>query len=107
MLSICSKVTPFSTKLIVDEVSRKFHNHSHPKHEHGHDHSHSHAEHLDGHTKQSVIDTVPHIGGLSIERLEQAFNSTGLLENVIAKKAFPTTKEGTDFDFVLASGRRM
>jgi len=41
-----------------------------------------------------------------MERLEQAFNSTGLLDHVIAKKAFPAMKDGTDFDFVLASGRR-
>jgi hypothetical protein len=96
-------------KLIVDEVSGKFHSHGHPSHahNHGHEHNHSHAEHWEGHTKQSLIETVPHIGGLSIERLEKAFTSTRLLENVIVKNAFSAMKEGTDFDFVLATGRRM
>ena len=105
-------------KLIVDEVSGKFHSHGHPSHghpshghnyghSHAHEHNHSHAEHWEGHTKQSLIDTVPHIGGLSIERLEKAFTSTGLLENVVVKNVFPAMKEGTDFDFLLATGRRI
>lgn len=102
-------------------MSRQFHNHGHPKqvhgegqHNHGHakyvhdnDHNHGHTEHLEGHTKQSIIDTVPHIGGLSVERLEEAFNSNGLLDQVVAKEAFSAMKEGTEFSFVLARGRRM
>jgi len=47
---------------------------------------------------------VPHIGGLSIERLEEAFNSTGLLDQIVVKKAFAAKKGGTEFDFVLANG---
>jgi hypothetical protein len=56
---------------------------------------------------QHIIDVVPHIGGLSIERLEEAFNLTGLLDHVAARKAFPAMKDGTEFSFVFASGRKM
>jgi hypothetical protein len=95
-------------------VSAKFHDHAHSKHGHGHGHGPSHGhehqhrgpEHLDGHTPQSIIDTVPHIGGLSKERLEEAFNSTGLLEDVVAKEAFREDKDGMEFTFVIASGKR-
>ena len=93
-------------------MSRTFHNHGRPKddngrgHGHGHGHSHEHAEHLKGPAKQSVIDTVAHIGGLSVQTLESAFTSTGLLEEVKAKKAFSGMKDGTEFSFIFASGTR-
>lgn len=99
---------PSVLTLIVDEVSNKFHSAHHGTHMEGHSHgqNHGHSEHLDGHTKQSVIDTVPHIGGLSKEGLEDALNSTGLLEDVVAEEAFTHEKEGTSFKFVLVRGKR-
>ena len=103
--------------LIIDDVSHTFHNHGHKDdhghghghgqgHGHGHAYGHEHVGHLEGPAKQSVIDTVAHIGGLSIGTLESAFKSTGLLEEVKAKTAFSGMKEKTEFSFVLASGRK-
>jgi hypothetical protein len=101
---------------MIDEVSSRFHHHGHPKDGHGHrqihdghaqEHNHHHAEHLDGHTMQNIIDIVPHIGGISIQRLEEAFNSTGLLNQVVAKKAFRAMKEGMEFEFVIGIGRKL
>lgn len=114
--------------MIVDDVSATFHNHGEPKeghghgqghgHGHGHHHSHEHGGHghdhghghehrePDGHTKQSVKETIPHLGGMAKELLESTFQATGLLENVSAKQAFTGIKDGTEFAFVLASGTR-
>ena len=108
--------------LIVDDVSATFHNHGEPQdahgHHHGHDHQHHHShehgghghghEHseADGHTKLSVKETIPHIGGMPTELLEATFQATGLLEEVSAKQAFTGVKDGTEFAFVLAIGRR-
>jgi hypothetical protein len=93
--------------LIVDDVSVTFHNHGEPKEGpgHGHGHGHGHGE-LDGHTKQSIEETIPHIGGMAKELMEATFKATGLLENVSAKPAFTSMKDGTEFSFVLASGTR-
>jgi len=92
-------------------VSAKFHSHhlhQHGEH-HGHSHEHGHSgpEHLDGHTPQSIIDTVAHIGGMSKPTLKNAFNSTGLLGNISVEQVFSHEKEGTEFAFVLASGVRI
>jgi hypothetical protein len=40
------------------------------------------------------------------ELMEATFKATGLLENVSAKPAFTSMKDGTEFSFVLASGTR-
>lgn len=89
-----------------------FHNHGEPKeghgHGHGHEHGHKHGHdgEVDGHTKQSIQETIPHIGGMGRELMEETFRATGLLENVSAKQVFTSMKDGTEFAFVLASGRR-
>jgi len=103
--------------LILDEISHKFHHHLLPKegeghrHHHGH-HHHDHGHHCDHHespeqTEDTIAQLVPHIGGLSIASLEETFNSTGMLDEITAQKAFVGTKDGTDFDFVLATARRI
>jgi hypothetical protein len=103
-------------------VSRTFHGDGH---KHGHDHSDrpSHHDHGGHHRERTddpdnapAIHTVAHIGGISVHALESAFNATGVLENVIAKKAFSARRneisekpgrQETEFQFVIGSGRRM
>lgn len=108
-----------------DDVSRTFHDHVRAEEGHGHEHSHSHSgqhphEHGRHHHEQNTDNapakhTVAHIGGLSIKTLESAFNSTGLLENVVAMRAFSAKRreitdrpkmEDTEFQFIIGSGRR-
>src|ERR1700737_1507867 len=97
--------------LSVDEVSDRFHGGGHAKHGHdnhshgGHGHNVLGAPHLHdshGHPEQnqaqhqhrspaehaSLLASVAHLGGFSIEGLEETFNSTGLLSEVKAKRAF-------------------
>jgi hypothetical protein len=42
-----------------------------------------------------------------METLEEAFKGTGVLDQVSVMKAFAATKEGVDYDFVLASARKI
>ena len=92
--------------LIIDEISHKFHNHllrneGESHHEHlGH---HGHPGH---HAPSQIEEIVPHIGGLSMENLEKAFKATGVLDEISVLKVFAANKEGIDYDFVLASGRK-
>ena len=140
----CLKVKSLHLALTADAVSRTFHNHLHLEedsqghgHDHGrhHDHSshhghdhgehhrheglhehHGHAERIQESADANVIHTVAHIGGISIQTLELAFNATGLLEDVVAKKAFSarrneinekTEQESeTEFQFIIRSGMR-
>jgi hypothetical protein len=109
-------------------VSRTFHDHLRSKQsqgqEHGHGHIHGHRSHDHGHGDgpqgdgpKNVADIVAHIGGLSIDTLESAFRSTGLLDQVNAKRVFSARKDeflenagtlaGTEFQFLIGSGRRM
>lgn len=137
VVDLLEGLLPWQFIVIVDAVSHTFHNHVHLEegqgneerqghaHDHGqhHDHSghhpHHHGEHhgerIDERTDASVIHTVAHIGGLSIQTLESTFNSTRLLEEIKAKKAFSARKnevtekhgtEGTEFRFVIGIGRR-
>lgn len=120
VLDLMESIRPGDVQvLIVDDVSDTFHNHGEPKEGHGHEHGHGHAhtpahahghghgnEEKDGHTKQSVKETIPHIGGMGRELMEETFRATGLLENVSAKPAFTSLKDGTEFTFVLACGTR-
>jgi hypothetical protein len=94
--------------LIIDEVSAKFHHPGHQNHEsHGHYHDHNHADvATNGHTAQSVKDTVPHVEGVSAETLEGIFDSTGLLEDIWTKEAFKAEKLGTEYSFIMAGGKR-
>jgi hypothetical protein len=111
------RVTHFRVKLIADKVSATFHNHRQPREGHGHERSHGHHHgHIHDHehrggdqttTSENVLHTVAHIGGLSVQTLESAFESTGLLDQVTAMKVFSEMKDGTEFSFVLASGRKM
>jgi hypothetical protein len=102
-------------------VSRTFHSDGH-KHGHGlsdhpsHDHGGHHGGRIDVSDNAPAIHTVAHIGGISVHALESAFNATGLLENVITKKAFSARRneiserpgeQETEFQFVIGSGRRM
>ena len=112
------KVNSLGMRLIVDEVSEKFHSiahqdshrhgaHSHSHPTHGHGDSPSDDQHWEGHTEKSLKEIVPHISGLSIEKLEEAFNTTGLLDQVVAKANFTAMKDEIEFSFVLASGRKV
>jgi hypothetical protein len=54
-----------------------------------------------------VKEAVPHIGGMSLEVLENAFKSSGILKDVTAKPVFMFEKDGTDFTMALAQGTRI
>jgi hypothetical protein len=82
------------------EISHKFHNHLLPKEG---EHHHGHQGH---HAPGKIGEIVPHIGGLSMEALEEAFKATGLLDEISVMKVFAADKAGVDYDFVLASGRK-
>jgi SAM-dependent methyltransferase len=99
--------------LILDDVSSRFHG----KHGHGHGHGHGdgHQEHsvlhdgrqLSKEEHDSVISGVAHLGGFSLERIQCAFKATGLLGDISAKQAFTMEKDGIDFAFLVASGKRV
>lgn len=42
-----------------------------------------------------------------METLEEAFKATGMLDEISVMKVFAAEKEGVDYDFVLASGRKI
>lgn len=100
----------------LDEVSRTFHDHKEEVggesgHSHGHGHHHHHGGHSHGGNQgdnipSNVKEAVPHIGGMAIEVLENAFNATGILKEVSAKPVLTFVKDGTEYTFALAQGMR-
>ena len=96
--------------LIVDDVSSQFHGtHSHDHGHHGrHDDSVLHdGRQISRQEHEHVIAGVAHLGGFSLERIQHAFKSTGLLGDISAKQAFTMEKDGIDFAFLIASGKRI
>jgi hypothetical protein len=89
--------------LILDDVSSQFHG--------KHGHSHGHQEHsvlhdgrqLSKEEHESVIAVVAHLGGFSLERIQDAFKATGLLGDISAKQAFTMEKDGIDFAFLVVA----
>jgi SAM-dependent methyltransferase len=98
-----------------DEHHAHHAHHAHAEH-HEHAEHHGHAEH---HTEQTLEDEgghrwteheikelLPHPGGFDAETLEGLLNGTGLLKDVTSRRAFSAEKNGTEYTFILAYGRR-
>jgi SAM-dependent methyltransferase len=93
--------------LIVDDVSAQFHGkHSHDHGHHGDSVLHD-GRHISKQEHEHVIAGVAHLGGFSLERIQDAFKSTGLLGDISAKQAFTMEKDGIDFAFLIASVKRI
>ena len=102
------------------------HSHSH-SHNHGHSHGHAHGHgqrdgeaHSHHHHPDTTIDDdeasrwsekeiealIPHLGGFTIEILEDIFNGTGVLEDVKAQEQFSFEKDGNEFTCIFGMGRK-